>query len=405
MQQVRKLGHLPQESQSKPQEQLLAQQLRKARASGLLGAFEEELQELVMKDQKAAAASTATEHAQSAEALMQEIRALGRMPKEYHDPKECRLARELRDARATGLMTSYEPELQDIDIKNTEAVAASTATEHAQHAEALMQQVHALARMPKESNDPKESRLARELRDARATGLMSAHEPELMSIAAADECRRVIAAATERKKSLAAFYYEVDTAVSQNLSVGACRSLAARLHDFRHDPLLQSTDAQALVKELQWMLIRQRQFLRTANQKIAAKRKHTNLAACRRTALATVKETLRQWRAAEDKCNCNEFSCWQEVWELDPLAAITLRASNHHVSGCNMHQACPADHLDFLCPQCGLVLLRPLRERESHDLERHSDCASSPHTGSQFRHRRVCRKSGRRSCISQSSSQ
>ena len=76
MQQVRKLGHLPKESQSNPQEQLLAQQLRKARASGLLGAFQEELQELVMKDQKAAAASTATEHVQSAEALMQEIRAL-----------------------------------------------------------------------------------------------------------------------------------------------------------------------------------------------------------------------------------------------------------------------------------------------------------------------------------------
>ena len=82
-------------------------------------------------------------------------------------------------------------------------------------------------------------RLAHDLRKFRATGLMTAHEPELTSIAAADERRRVIAAATERKKSLAAFYYEVDTAVSQNLSIDACRSLAARLHDFRHDPLLQ----------------------------------------------------------------------------------------------------------------------------------------------------------------------
>ena len=60
--------------------------------------------------------------------------------------------------------------------------------------------------------------LARQLRDALATGLMIAHEPELASIEAADERRRVIAAATERKKSLAAFYYEVDTTVSQNLS-------------------------------------------------------------------------------------------------------------------------------------------------------------------------------------------
>ena len=57
------------------------------------------------------------------------------MPKERHDPKESRLARELRDARATELMTSYEAELQDLEIKDTEVAAASTATENAQHAD------------------------------------------------------------------------------------------------------------------------------------------------------------------------------------------------------------------------------------------------------------------------------
>ena len=191
--------------------------------------------------------------------------------------------------------------------------------------------------------------------------------------------QKVIAAATERKKSLAAFYYEVDTSISQNLSIDACRSLAARLHAFRHDPLLQSTDAQALVDELQWLLARVRQSLRTANQKAAAKSKHAKLAARRRNALATVKETLRLWRAAEDKCNCHDFTCWREVWELDPLAAATLRASNHHVHGCHMKQTCAADYLDFLCPQCGLVLFQPLRERDSH-LERHSDCTQSIHS-------------------------
>ena len=61
---------------------------------------------------------------------MQQVRDLGRMPKESHDPKECRLARELRDRRATGLMTSYEPELRELEIK-----------EHAQQAQGLMQQV------------------------------------------------------------------------------------------------------------------------------------------------------------------------------------------------------------------------------------------------------------------------
>ena len=126
-----------------------------------------------------------------------------------------------------------------------------------------MQQVRALGRMPAESHDLKERRLARNLREERAAGFMSAHDAELESIKATDEHRRAIAAATERKKSLEAFYYEVDVAVSQNLSMGAWRSLAARLHDFRHDPLLQSTDAQALVEELQWMLARLRQFLGT----------------------------------------------------------------------------------------------------------------------------------------------
>ena len=57
------------------------------------------------------AASTATEHAQQAVGLMQQVRALGRMPKESYYPKECRLTHKLRDARTTGLTTSYETEL------------------------------------------------------------------------------------------------------------------------------------------------------------------------------------------------------------------------------------------------------------------------------------------------------
>ena len=64
---------------------------------------------------------------------------------------------------------------------------------------------------------------------------------------------------------------------------------------------------------------------------------------------------------------------------MDPLAATALRASNHHVHGCDMKQTCPADDLDFLCPQCGLVLLQPLREHDLH-LERHSDCTPSLHS-------------------------
>ena len=49
MQQVRKLGRLPRESESHPQEQLLAHRLRNAKASGLLVAYEEELQDFADK--------------------------------------------------------------------------------------------------------------------------------------------------------------------------------------------------------------------------------------------------------------------------------------------------------------------------------------------------------------------
>ena len=92
------------------------------------------------------AESIATERAEKAEGLMQQVRALGRMPKENDDPKEGRLARELRDARAAAFMTSYESELRELEMKDAEALAASTATEHAKKAEGLMQQVRASTR-------------------------------------------------------------------------------------------------------------------------------------------------------------------------------------------------------------------------------------------------------------------
>ena len=79
----------------------MAHDLRKARAAGLMTSYEPELRELEIKDAEAVAARTATEHAQQAEGLMQQVRALGRMPKEYHEPKECRLASPLLLPRKT----------------------------------------------------------------------------------------------------------------------------------------------------------------------------------------------------------------------------------------------------------------------------------------------------------------
>ena len=63
MQQVRKLGHLPRESQSKPHEQVLARQLREATANGVLAAFEEELRHMAAADAKAITMRLATERA------------------------------------------------------------------------------------------------------------------------------------------------------------------------------------------------------------------------------------------------------------------------------------------------------------------------------------------------------
>ena len=73
MQQVRKLGHLPRESESHPQEQLLAQQLRKAKANGLLAAFEEELGHIAAADAKAVTMRLATECAREVTTLHHQI--------------------------------------------------------------------------------------------------------------------------------------------------------------------------------------------------------------------------------------------------------------------------------------------------------------------------------------------
>ena len=90
--------------------------------------------------------------------LLQELHALGRYPKRYKQPaskmeKESdALAKKLAMARS-----SFTPAVQKYveELRST-----STATEHAQQAQGLMQQVRALGRMPKEYHEPKECRLA-----------------------------------------------------------------------------------------------------------------------------------------------------------------------------------------------------------------------------------------------------
>ena len=141
MQQVRKLGHLPRESQSHPQEQLLARQLREAKAKDLLVAFEEELEDfagkLVATQKEAAATRTATEHAQHAQSLMQQVRKLGHLPRESEShPEEQSLAWQLRRAKANGFLAAYEEELEDCSHAHCYRACATRTEPHGTGAQA-----------------------------------------------------------------------------------------------------------------------------------------------------------------------------------------------------------------------------------------------------------------------------
>ena len=93
-------------------------------------------------------------------------------------------AQQLRKARATDLLNTFEEELQDFVTKDVESAVTSTATYHAQQSEALMQQVWELGHLPRESqSEPKEQLLAQQLRKSRATGLFKTFEEELHNVA------------------------------------------------------------------------------------------------------------------------------------------------------------------------------------------------------------------------------
>jgi hypothetical protein len=98
MQQVRKLGHLPRESQSEPQEQLLAQQLRKAEAHGLLVAYEEELRQIAAADAKAMSMRLATERVRAVTTLHKQILAATELRGDLHTPSA--VARQVRKIAA-----------------------------------------------------------------------------------------------------------------------------------------------------------------------------------------------------------------------------------------------------------------------------------------------------------------
>ena len=89
---------------------------------------------------KTAATCTASEHAQRAESLMQQVRRaeslmqqvrkLGHLPRESQSqPQEQKLARQLRDATANGLLVAFEEELRQIAAADAKAMSMRLATE------------------------------------------------------------------------------------------------------------------------------------------------------------------------------------------------------------------------------------------------------------------------------------
>ena len=119
------------------------------------------------------------------ERLLQEVKTLGHYPQRYKQPttkverESNSLAKKL--ANAKGHFTSeVQKYLEAMQANSREAAATHTATEHAQHAQSLMQQVRKLGHLPRESRShPQEQLLAQQLHKAKANGLLVAFEEEL----------------------------------------------------------------------------------------------------------------------------------------------------------------------------------------------------------------------------------
>jgi hypothetical protein len=353
MQQVRKLGHLPRESASKPDERALARDLREATSNSLLDACEEKLQDLATKDAEAAAASTATMHAADAERLTQQVRELGHQPRESASKlDEGALARDLREAKSKSLLDAVEEELQDLATKDAEAAAGSTATERAQYAERLTQQVRKLGRLPRESASKLDERaLARDLREAKSKSLLDPFEEELRGIAAADAKAISRRLATEQAQAVTTLRQKIYAATALGEDIRYPRAAARPVRKMAADKrVLQSPLTQALAEEMRWMLARQSERRRAEQKAARTKNKRQRLLARRRERLSGVMRTLQQLRRSSLRCNCHDFACWVHIWRLDPEIATTLRQTGHHLPTCALHSDYADCGGDVICP-------------------------------------------------------
>ena len=158
----------------------------------------------------------------------------------------------------------------------------SNATERAARAEAIMQKVRALGRLPVETRSAQEQQLARDLRHARAAGLMAKHEEELQDQAAKGAAITAERMATERAAATAALLEETHRAVARGASAAEEHALLQRGRALTSTlPVQQSLAMQAELEEVRWLLARNRQARQHEQKKKRSKLKHRRLAARR----------------------------------------------------------------------------------------------------------------------------
>ena len=173
--------------------------------------------------QPAAAASGASQP--DAQELLQQVRDLGRYPKE-RSPAERQLARKLRRARKEKQFSlEQEAELQALQQAELKTVEAQQKADlqRRQKTEVLLQQVRDLGRYPKENagRSLAERQLAEKIRRARkAKQISPEQEAELKALQQAESDARVaarIAEAEELPNPMEGFAEEAHSRIDQDL--------------------------------------------------------------------------------------------------------------------------------------------------------------------------------------------
>jgi hypothetical protein len=250
------------------------------------------------------------------ERLLQEVKALGHYPQRYKhaatkgERDSNSLAKKL--AKAKGHFTSeVQNFLEAMQAKRERAAATRTAAEHAQHAQSLMQQVRKLGHLPRESQSkPHEQVLARQLRDAKASGFLVAYEEELRHIAAADAKAVTMRLATERAREVTTLHQQIWACTDGRGDLSNPSAVARQVRKMSTDRrVLQSPVMQALVDEMQWMLARHTQQLRAERLAARAREKRRLRQAHQQELRSRCKRTMQQLSRSSLRCYCHDFAC------------------------------------------------------------------------------------------------